>query len=258
MSRSAAKKTTEDMFSELQIQLAALATLPASIASLTTRFAALETMVIDLSKENKCLRDELAVRDEEVFALRSQVISMDQHNRGWSVRVANLKIPAADAFNNFKVRDLVYNTVFLPILRGAFEAGDLPAIPASAELLERAHILPVRGDKPASVIARFNNRDIRALVFKHRRDHQTREPVSASSRLNTRGPPRGRYLNPFYQDLSKPIFLKMRALSSHADVQSAWTTNGSIRYRLVSEPDNVKRVQNILDPVDKILCSLYS
>jgi len=242
------KKSVEDMFAELTAQNALLAGVPASIARL-------ENLVLDLKKENVSLRAELAERDKDISSLKNHVNTMDQYNRSWSVRIFNLPIPEADATNNFKVAAIVYERVLLPILTGAVAEGDIAVVPPCENLLERAHILPSRGDKPGSVICRFLNRDYRALFFKHKRKYQPRDAAqpTASRRTKTAAPPMlGRYLFPIYEDLTRPTMNKMRALAAHDSVISAWTSYGVIRYKR-KDDSTVYSVANVYDTVEKIL-----
>jgi hypothetical protein len=55
-----------------------------------------------------------------------------------------------------------------------------------------------------------------------------------------------------FEDLTALTFSKMRALAADARVAASWTARGQIRYRLVDDP-TVKKVNNVLDPVSKIL-----
>jgi len=246
----AAGKSVDDMFASITAQLEALAGVPANIAKL-------ESLVVELKTENTSLRAELLERDKEIITLRSHLNNVDQYNRQWSIRIFNLPIPPADSRNNFKVAQFTYDTVLQPILAGAVLAGEIPEVPPCHLLLERAHILPGAGDKPGSVIARFLNRDYRQLIFKYKRDFQPREPSSGplATRSNRPGSkPVGRFLYPIHEDLTKATFSKMRALSAHTTVQSAWSHNGSIRFTLVGDSANtIHRVLNVFDSVESIL-----
>jgi hypothetical protein len=64
---------------------------------------------------------------------------------------------------------------------------------------------------------------------------------------------RGKYLFPIYEDLTRSTFQKMRAIAKDSRVQACWSTKGQIKFTLVSSPNEVKKVQSLLDPLDKIL-----
>ena len=252
-SKKATAKSVEEMFASLTAQIELLSGVPANIAKL-------EALVLDLTKENISLREELVEKNKEILFLKNHVNTVDQYNRSWSVRIFNIPIPPADSRNNFKVAKIAYDTVLLPILLGAVAAGEISDVPPCHQLLERAHILPGSGDKMGSVIARFSNRDYRQLVFKYKRDYQPRESAplqpTATTRATNRqsGKPLGRFLYPIHEDLTKATFSKMRALSAHTSVLSAWTNNGSIRYKLANDSSNtIHRVNNVFDSVEQIL-----
>ena len=247
------KKSIEESLAEISAQLAILLPLPTAIAKL-------ELLVKDLTKENTNLRAELAERDKDIVVLKNQVNNIEQLSRSNNVRIFNLPISEADKFNNFKIAHQAYTTVILPILQGAVEEGDIPDVPPCRELLERAYFLPGLGGKPGSVIVRFINRDYRTLLFIHKKRFQPREtspPAAANKTRSTTSTsstsaPLGRYLYPVYEDLTKATFSKMRALSAHSTVSSAWSHNGHIRYKLVDNPA-IRHVNNVFEPIDKIL-----
>ena len=229
------------MFAAMSAQLDTLSAVPANIARL-------ETLVLELKKENTDLRKQLQERDNEVVTLKSQINTMDNYNRSWSIRIFNLPIPAADASSNIKVANIAYSHVLRPILEGAVRAGDLVDMPSCSQLLERAHILPGPNGKSGSVIARFYCRELRLLIFKHKKEYQPRDPPAPNSNRP------GRFLYPIYEDMSRASFSKMRALAAHDKVLTAWSSNGIIRFRFANDSSNtIHRVTNVFDPVEKII-----
>ena len=237
----ATKKSVEDMFASMSAQLNALASVPSSIAKL-------EQLVIELKTENSDIKKQLLERDAEIFALKNHVNTVDQYNRSWSVRIFGVPIPASNTTNNFKVAKIVYDTAIHPILLGAVQKGAIPDVPPCHQLIERAHVLPGADGKSGSVIVRFLHRDYRTLLFIHKKEFQPHESTSPGSKHP------GRYLYPIHEDLTRASFSKMRALSSHPKVLSAWSTNGTIRFRLEGDTSNtIRRVQNVFDSVEKII-----
>jgi hypothetical protein len=63
---------------------------------------------------------------------------------------------------------------------------------------------------------------------------------------------RPRYAHPFYEDLSAATFKKMKEIQADPRVESCWSINGQLRFRLTGS-DVVKRVNHILDPLDTII-----
>ena len=245
------------MFAEITSQLTMLMPLVDSVKKLTDKVASLETSVEEAKKENSKLLDDLAERDRTIETLKDQLNDTSQYQRQWSIRVIGLNIPEADKHNNFAVRNILYRSLLCPILEGAVAAGDIPQVPPAEQLIERAHILPSSPTKPSVVIARFFSRDYKDLCFKHRKQHQPYSTAQVLTRSNTRPtPPRPLYQ--MYEDLNRSIFTKMRALATHDSVHAAWTSSGTIRFRLKSDPSTVLKVRRPLDTVEKILAEAAS
>jgi hypothetical protein len=112
------------------------------------------------------------------------------------------------------------------------------------------------------VIARFYNRNIRTLCLRRKKEFAAKTPrrpaeTGAAVRGSTGGPTvgseeGGRYSYPFYEDLTKAAFLKMRALNSDPRVTSCWSISGQLRIKLTSS-NAVKRVHSVFDTVDNII-----
>jgi hypothetical protein len=197
-----------------------------------------------LITENAELKKMVAARDEEIEGLKLHINSLEQHNRAWSVRIMGLPLSPTEEKSSVLVREKVYKSVILPILKGAAAAGDLQQIPKRAEeVLEMAHPLRAKDGAIKPIIARFYARELRALVFRHKKEYSPKQPD---------GPTKGRYKYSIFEDLTAITFSKMRALATDARVAASWTAHGQIRYRLVDDP-TVRRVANVFDPLSKIL-----
>jgi hypothetical protein len=206
--------------------------------------ANINTKLDTLLHENAELKKMVTAKDEEIEGLKLHINNLEQHNRAWSVRIMGLPLSPTEEKSSALVRDKLYKSVILPILEGAVTEGDLPQAPKSAEtVIEMAHPLRAKDGAIKPIIARFFSREVRSLVFRHKKAYA---PKVAD------GPTRGRYRYSVFEDLTALTFSKMRALAADARVAASWTARGQIRYRLVDDP-TVKKVNNILDPVSKIL-----
>ena len=98
----------------------------------------------------------------------------------------------------------VFNLALLPILKGAVDKKLLISIPSVEMLLETAHILPSKDDKPSAVIARFYTRNLRSLIFQLKKDHVPRLPTTKQPIVAQPGakPSVGKYAYPIYEDLT--------------------------------------------------------
>ena len=86
---------------------------------------------------------------------------------------------------------------------------------------------------------------MRVLCFQHKKKSAPRVTAGAStSRRNQEK--EGSYCFPFYEDLTKANFVAMRAISDHKDVQSCWSINGQLKFKLIGSTV-VKKVKSIYD-----------
>ena len=76
-------------------------------------------------------------------------------------------------------------------------------------------------------------------------DYAPREEATSADRP-------GRYVYPFFEDLTKMNFTKMRELAAHPTVAASWSSRGHLRYKLKDNP-MVKKVGCVMDTVDQIL-----
>jgi hypothetical protein len=168
----------------------------------------------------------------------------------------------------------VYNVLLLPILRGALEKKAISSIPTAEQLLETAHVLPGKAGQPKPVIMRFYSRNIKDAVFRLKKHYAPRADSSrdgagagAMSRAGqqtaaARGGSgeeaggfegRGPYKYPLYEDLSRTTFLKMRSIAKDSRVKACWSSKGQIKFVMHSNPNEVKKVNSLLDQLDDIL-----
>lgn len=222
----------------------------------TTRFDKLEGIIKEKEEENKKLLKQLEDKDLEVNRLSRQLNDLEQHGRKWCIRVMNLSIPDAESSDPFMVMRHVYDKVLEPLLVGAVEKGILRSPPPLEQVLETAHLLPAKPGTTPSIICRFFSRNIRALMFRLKKDFATKAPVQPSSTRSqsssTNSSRAGKFLYPFYEDLTRHNFRKMRAIAQHERVESCWSVNGILRFKLKND-SAIRRVKDIYDPVDKII-----
>jgi hypothetical protein len=235
------------------------------------QLSTLKILVEALTEENKQLRESIKLKDkqledmqEAVNGLEQRLNSLEQHHRGWSARVLNIPLTEAEEQDPDAVIEKVYTRALLPILEGAALKGKLKEIPMADQVLEVAHILPGKAGQPKPIIMRFYNRNLRNLIFAHKRDFAPRDAAEgAAGRGGQRsgggrggqasGSERpGRFSYPLYDDLTKLNLNKMRAIQQDERVQACWSVNGQIRFKL-HDSNVVQKVLSIHDPLDKIL-----
>ena len=93
----------------------------------------------------------------------------------------------------------------------------------------------------------FTSRDIRAAVFRCKKAHAPRAAPSAAT------PDRqGRYLYPFFEDLTSVTFAKMRAIAAHPSVEACWSYGGQLRFKMKGKM-GFSKVHSVFDTVEKIV-----
>ena len=71
-------------------------------------------------------------------------------------------------------------------------------------------------------------------MFRHMRDYAPREEATSADR-------RGRYVYPFFEDLTKINFTKMMDIVAHPMMASCWSSRGQLRFKL-KDSQTVKKV----------------
>ena len=254
----------------LSTQFAVFSTKMDMVENLSNKLDAMESSLKSSLADNKKLQEELAEKTKAIGDLQSsyaaleyKLNNLEQYNRQWSVRVQNIPLTPDEERNPMVVRSRVYDLALLPILKGAVEAGELDRLPEASELLELAHTLPGKQGHAKPVITRFKDRIMKSLCLRLKKQYAPRTAeqgrgtaAGAGARGASGGGPvrdeRGWYTYPFHEDLTRHNFNKMKALGADTRVQSCWSVNGQLRYRLVDSQD-VKRVTNINSSVEAIL-----
>jgi hypothetical protein len=214
----------------------------ASLDGITKKLSNLESMLTATMAENKELKETVRKQNDNIIELKTRLNNLEQHGRSFSVRVNNLQLEAAEEKDPPTVIKKVYDTVFLPILQGAASKHAISAVPACYEMIEMAHPLPGKSDRPKPIIVRFFNRNLKAVLFKHRKE------FAATAKDGQRT----RYLHPFHDDLTRDTFNKMKQLQGDQRVQSCWSTGGALRYKLV-DCNIIRRVPSVYMSNEDIL-----
>ena len=145
--------------------------------------------------------------------------------------------------------------------------------------MEVAPVLPGPAGQPKPIIMRYYNRNVRDLCFRLKKHFAPRAGRGGAGEGGAGGggarggrggaageagsevgseeaggfEGRGRYLYPFFEDLTRAWFQKMRAIAKDSRVRACWTVKGQIKSVLNSKPEEVRRVDYLLDSLDIIL-----
>ena len=226
------------------------------LSSLIEKFELLEASLISVTREKEALKVTVAEQAVEIAELRNSLNEREQYARSWSMRILNILVHKDHETDTRRVMQSVYDNLIQPILEGARANGDIEHVPNCEALLETAHILPGKGDGPKPVIARFFSRYWRNVVFRNRKDFSPREPSTAiptpsnNTRSGAARTPRMKY--PFFEDLTRATFTKLTAIKQQEGVISAWTVNGSIRFKL-KDNNTIFRVSKLQETFEEII-----
>jgi hypothetical protein len=225
-----------------------------SLVSVPAKLNKLESLITELSNENKQLRKEIEGRDSTIYQLQNKLNHLEQHHRGWSIRIHNLQLQAGTEVDPRKVMETVHAKLITPILNGALSKGAISTIPMASQILETAHPLPAKSGQARPIIVRFRSRYDRDLMFQFKKEFAPREDtpggVARGASSDQRLP---RLLFPFYEDLTGDTYKKLRELARDDRVAGCWTVGGNIRLKKTSDPSSVLRVKSIYDSNDSIL-----
>ena len=225
----------------------------AQLAYLTSKIEAMEAALLSVTSEKDSLKKTVMEQAHEILELHNGLNEREQYARSWSMRILNISVPSDRETDTRLVMKLVYDTLLLPILEGARFKGEIATVPTCDALLENAHILPgKKSNKP--VIARFYSRYWRNLIFRHRREFAPREDAEAggASTRNSTAKQTTRMAHPFFEDLTRATFRLLTTFKQHEAVISAWTVNGSIRFK-VKDNEAVFRVYKLTDTVEELV-----
>jgi len=228
MAHATRAKTIEDLSQQIE----------SFMVKINSRFDDFERKFLAVSRENAELRDTCCNLAKENLGLKNQLNTLEQYQRNYSVRINNIQLPDAISNDPFKVRDYVFDHAIVPVLRGAVADGALLTLPTAEQTLEVAHQLPGRDDRPKPIIARFLNRNFRALVMQLKKKYATRDPTNNRRQAYT-----------IFEDLTRDSFALFKKLLNDERTESVWSIRGQIRYKLTGN-DLVKKVDNVYLPFD--------
>jgi hypothetical protein len=151
-----------------------------ALESLPSKIASLEKLLQESNTKTAALQAEIIIKDKIILDLKTKANSLEKYNRKWSIRLNNVQLPHSDDTDT--VMKTIYQKALLPILEGALSSKLLKRIPAYDELLETAHILPAKyNDRPKPIITRFYSRNMRAMIFRLKKEFAPYEPTTTDT-----------------------------------------------------------------------------
>jgi len=210
-----------------------------------------------LDAQNKIMEDQKTVldaQDKTIMELKNSLNDLEQYTRNSNVRINGHALSAkTDKTDGKQVLKDVYETLLVPILNLAVDAGEIDNVPPMETLLEYGHVLITeKADLPSSIIIRFYSRYYRSMVFRYKLAFLN--PAKCRSLSSTMDNPELNLLTSqpsvismtyINEDLTQATYIKLKdMIKERDDVKRAWTLNGKIRY-ITNEDNDVKLLKNV-------------
>ena len=173
----------------------------------------------------KVLEKKQVETDKSVQLLLKKSNMSEQHSRNFSMRIFNLDLPTESSKDCLETAKMVYSTLLAPILGIAVEKGSLDLIPPVLDLIDYAHVLPVKSTngKPP-VIVRLKSRLLRDQIFKYKPVYYRTNPNCSTS---------------IFEDLTADNFKQLKMLQADENILKAWTRGGQCKFIYKSNPNKV-------------------
>ena len=239
-----------DILSKLSNKLSILTT---KMEGMEESMDTMKSLLSSTTKENLALKSLIHKQNHEIDLLKNSLNDRETYARSWSMRVLNVPLHPDVETNTRVVMETVYTNLLMPILEGAKSKGEISSYPSCETLLETAHILPSKPNTTKPIQVRFYSRYWRSLIFRHRKEYAPRETSeTTSSARGQAGSSKSRMKHPFFEDLTSATFKQLKNIKLHKDIASAWTVNGTIRFK-VKDRDTVFKVTSIHQEVEDII-----
>jgi hypothetical protein len=202
--------------------------------------------VSSLEKDNKNTKKELRFVKES--ANRYELSA-----RSLTVRILGLQVSQEEATPiNINDRNKVavknaYDRLLKPIFNAAKAKGLISSVPqATTAIAEGFRLNSNAKDKrgnpyPAPLLIKFTDKAFRTAIFLCKRE------VLAS--LREEGGP----IPIIVEDLTAATLAKMKQLKNDERIEKVWTTEGSIRYTLVTDPERICKFPGAFTPLDEAI-----
>jgi hypothetical protein len=217
----------------------------ARLDTIEEKLANVESLLAATQAENALLKAKTEAQENTILDLKNKLNSLEQHGRSFSIRINNIPLDGVDEREPPAIIKKVYDTAFLPILQGAASKGAISAVPSCYEMVEMAHTLPGTSGRAKPIIVRFFNRNLKSLLFRHRKEYAPKVEMPGNNSKQ-------RYLYPFQDDLTRDTYAKMKKLQSDPRVYACWSTSGTLRFKLAENGD-IKKVPSVYLSNDDIV-----
>ena len=157
--------------------------------------------------------------EKRLSTCESDIGHLLQRERGNNLRIIGLKIPTSPSPNVLTTADSVYKTLLEPIFQLALAEKILPVVPSLLESIDACHTIHTK--KPEEippVHCRLRSKLLRDIIFTFKSRFFKANKLQYS----------------IYEDLTPATRSLLRTTKERDDVESAWTRNGRVKFKLKS------------------------
>jgi len=146
-----------------------------------------------------------------------------------------------------QVKENAYDRFLKPIFNAARAKGHITAVPQLTTAISEGFRLNTNAkDKrgipyPAPLLIKFSDKTYRTAIFLCKRE------VLASLKEE------GGTIPIIVEDLTAATLAKMKELKEDERIEKVWTTEGSIRFTLVADPEKVRKFPGAFTPISEVL-----
>jgi len=212
-------------------------------------------------------RDLLALNQERISTLETQVTTMgkelkaiketvnhrEQLTRNLNIRILGLPLSEDKSLGpdaSAAAAKQAYDRIVRPLLVAAKAKGIITTLPSIANTITHAYRLKFRtqSNQPTlpPLIVTLQSPNIKMAVFRAKKDAL---PVPSATEKAARS-----LRFTVTEDLTSHTAAFLKLLRENAKVSRAWSVDGSIRYILEGDSNNIiHRVRSVYDPIESVL-----
>ena len=160
--------------------------------------------------------------EKRVTNCESEIGHLLQRERGNNLRIIGLQIPTSPSHNVLTTADSVYKNLLEPIFQLALAEKVLPIVPSLLESIDACHTIHTKKPEEIPPIhCRLRSKVLRDVIFSFKSRFFKANKLQYS----------------IYEDLTPATRSLLRKTKERDDVESAWTRNGRIKYKLKSSQE---------------------
>ena len=236
-----------------------MGTLEKKIDHLTSLHLETREMAINNYKEIAVLNTKVALLEadnqemrKELLLVKEIVNKREQQSRELTVRILGMAVSEEEKQDGLKVAiKQAYDRFLKPILSAAKTNGLIETVPQLNNCVEEGYrvgkgVTDAQGiTLPPVLVLRLKTKAIKTAIFKTKREVlPTLPPAEKSAGIK-------KVL--LVEDLTVPTLTKMKEMKNDTRVAKVWTMEGSIRFTLVTKPDEMRKVSSVFMPLADLL-----